>query len=413
MAAPHLARSLTAPVPLLLPLLAEQVDLGSAFRATDASKMFSTAFRALTYAITAAEGKPPGGNKKGGKSKNAGKKNKKSGSHQNNTRKGRRGNNNNDDGDSDDGFDGNGGGAVARGVNGRAGVNGGAQGGGRGRGRGMQMVQPAWMSEAHLQQQHRQQQLQAGINSGGGGPLHQTPGGLQDTEPVPSPPALLPSTEALPQQQQQQQVRARVNGGGGLLHQPPGGSQDAESVRLPSAGGGGSRDENDGNGGGRAGEGGSHSVSGSVRDACFTYDYKAPYRLVAGAGAGRGRGRSRPVSGGGGRSGANDHPEAQREEQPEPEREEDEDSPRPRRRRSSVLGWVIWGSDLRRERESRLAAVGSTMTSPDPEGAFGGVFVFFFSAKPNRGSCGPANLSPCQQSNHSFLTHNTAPPPGG
>eukprot|EP00752_Nemacystus_decipiens_P009476 g8472.t1 len=37
-----------------------------------------------------------------------------------------------------------------------------------------------------------------------------------------------------------------------------------------------------------------------------------------------------------------------------------------RGRRSSVLGRVIWGSDLRRERESRLAAVGCAKTSPDP-----------------------------------------------
>ncbi|CAM9952540.1 unnamed protein product [Pylaiella littoralis] len=41
---------------------------------------------------------------------------------------------------------------------------------------------------------------------------------------------------------------------------------------------------------------------------------------------------------------------------------------RPARRRSSILGRVIWGSDLRRERESRLAAVRSAKTSPRPAG---------------------------------------------
>lgn len=35
-------------------------------------------------------------------------------------------------------------------------------------------------------------------------------------------------------------------------------------------------------------------------------------------------------------------------------------------RRRSILGRVIWGSDLRRERESRLAAVGSAKASPRP-----------------------------------------------
>lgn len=39
-------------------------------------------------------------------------------------------------------------------------------------------------------------------------------------------------------------------------------------------------------------------------------------------------------------------------------------------RRSSILGRVIWGSDLRRERESRLVAAGSSLTSPRPPGNY-------------------------------------------
>ncbi|CAM9419289.1 unnamed protein product, partial [Laminaria digitata] len=37
-------------------------------------------------------------------------------------------------------------------------------------------------------------------------------------------------------------------------------------------------------------------------------------------------------------------------------------------RRSSILGRVIWGSDLRRERESRLVAAGCSLSSPRPQG---------------------------------------------
>lgn len=36
--------------------------------------------------------------------------------------------------------------------------------------------------------------------------------------------------------------------------------------------------------------------------------------------------------------------------------------------RSSVLGRVIWGSDLRNEREARLVLVGSKFMSPQPTG---------------------------------------------
>ena len=41
---------------------------------------------------------------------------------------------------------------------------------------------------------------------------------------------------------------------------------------------------------------------------------------------------------------------------------------RSRGRRGSILGRVIWGSDLRKEREARLAAVGSAKASPAPQG---------------------------------------------
>ena len=38
--------------------------------------------------------------------------------------------------------------------------------------------------------------------------------------------------------------------------------------------------------------------------------------------------------------------------------------------RSSILGRVIWGSDLRRERESRLVAAGCSLSSPPPPGDY-------------------------------------------
>lgn len=68
--------------------------------------------------------------------------------------------------------------------------------------------------------------------------------------------------------------------------------------------------------------------------------------------------------------GTKGHSESQRrcgssEARSESQHQQVEHAAQPIRRRS-ILGRVIWGSDLRRERESRLVAVGSTKTSPRP-----------------------------------------------
>lgn len=321
---------------MLLSLPAEQVDLRPAFRVAEASKRFSQAFRELTTAISEEGGRAgtgKNGGKKGGKKgdKNSSKKGgSKSGKSKSSNKPNTYGSQLDNRGNTstniiDDNYDGFGGVVTPRGVNGSAVVNSGALGGGgRGRGRGMQMTEPAWMSEAHLQQQHLQQQ--------------------------------------------RDQQLAGANGHG-LLHQPPGGLQDAGLVSQGIGGGGGS---------GGGGKGGWDSGS-SAGGATFTYDYDAPYRLVRCKGAGQKRGRSNSSG-----SGSNAPPEPEHEES-EPESDDDEDDddddhdddgdcPSPRRR-SSVLGRIIWGSDLRRERESRLAAVGSPNTSPHPEGGFGDVII--------------------------------------